>query len=352
MIARSVQHLSGPVRVEGSVDGEHGVRSRPPLAVVASYPIAVVSLLVVTGVIPQQAGILALGQIFLPHLVVAAIILIPVAVFTRHRPLLVGLVVLGIVGSVRFGPEWVSITPMAGGGAALQLASWNLEAGGIPAGEVVAALLEGDADVVALQELTPAVAEAVSADPLLVARFPHQVLMADPGKLGMGLLSRHPVGRPDVIVGVQGFVVEVQPDGPRPIMVVNAHPFPGEIRLIGGLLPVSFDGSRRDAQIALVRDRIDAMIVSGEPFVVLGDYNVVSTEPGFARLAAGLLDSHAEVGNGTGWTWRPSRFDVVGLGLLRLDYAFASPGLGVVASDVECFRSEDHCLLSAVVTLP
>jgi len=71
VIARSRATLVRFSLCRRSADGEAGLRSHLSLAILASYPIAVVSLLVVTSVIPQQAGVLALAQIFLPHLVLA-----------------------------------------------------------------------------------------------------------------------------------------------------------------------------------------------------------------------------------------------------------------------------------------
>jgi hypothetical protein len=63
------------------------------------------------------------------------------------------------------------------------------------------------------------------------------------------------------------------------VAIINGHPLPGSIGLVGGL-PVSFDGSMRDAATAPVRDRIDILLANGQSVIVLGDYNVTPTEPG------------------------------------------------------------------------
>ena len=51
-----------------------------------------------------------------------------------------------------------------------------------PPSAAVAGIADIDADVVALQELTPAFAEAIDADPALLTRYPYRIL--DPAAAG------------------------------------------------------------------------------------------------------------------------------------------------------------------------
>ena len=60
----------------------------------------------------------------------------------------------------------------------------------------------------------------------------------------------------------------------------------------------------------------------GETVIVAGDFNTAPTEPAFEQLVAGLADAHAEVGLGPGWTWRPSRMEGLGLGVLRSTWPY------------------------------
>ena len=61
----------------------------------------------------------------------------------------------------------------------------------------------------------------------------------------------------------------------------------------------------------------------------------------------GCVDAHGEVGQGPGWTWRPSRLESLGIGLLRIDLAIGSPDLAPVSVVEHCGRTGDHCLLEA-----
>jgi endonuclease/exonuclease/phosphatase family metal-dependent hydrolase len=117
-------------------------------------------------------------------------------------------------------------------------------------------------------------------------------------------------------------------------------------------LPVAFDARDRDAALARVRTRIDTLLADGDPVVVMGDYNTAPTEPGYATLAKGLRDVHDEVGFGPGWTWRPSRLESLGVGLLRIDLILAGPGVSPVSTGVDCRAPGDHCIVDASVAVP
>jgi hypothetical protein len=60
---------------------------------------------------------------------------------------------------------------------------------------------------------------------------------------------------------------------------------------------------------------------------------------------------HAEIGLGTGWTWRPSRLERLGIGLIRLDMVLVGPGVEPVTIDVLCLSAGDHCAVTARLTL-
>ena len=79
--------------------------------------------------------------------------------------------------------------------------------------------------------------------------------------------------------------------------------------------------------------------------------NVAPTEPGYQVLAEGLEDVHRAVGLGPGWTWRPSRFEGLGLGLLRIDAVFTR-GLDPLTIATDCSRPGDHCLVRAELAVP
>jgi endonuclease/exonuclease/phosphatase family metal-dependent hydrolase len=85
------------------------------------------------------------------------------------------------------------------------------------------------------------------------------------------------------------------------------------------------------------------------PVLVLGDINTAPTEPEFGRFVAGFADAHAEVGIGPGWTYRPSRLEALGIGLIRIDVVLAGPGLRPIAESATCPPVGDHCLVRATI---
>jgi vancomycin resistance protein VanJ len=335
---------------------QHGRPTRAGLSsalgsVLSVYPNGVVLTALATMVRAPQAGVLALAAIFLPHLCLAAVALAPAAVLLRHRVLRAALVLLTLVTVMRFGPEWVSLPRAAGDRDVLTVATWNPLSGGTDPERVIAEILATDAQVVALQELTPDVADALAGDAGIAARFPHRLLAPEASVLGMGLLSAYPITQEELLSQPPGMHVRLDLGPLGGLVVINGHPLPGSIGGLGGL-PVSFDGTTRDAATGPVRDRIDTFLAHGEAGLVLGDYNVTPTEPGYRRLAEGLRDAHAEAGTGTGWTWRPHRLAGLGIGLLRIDYIMTSPELEPIGTELRCGVPGDHCLLIGRIALP
>lgn len=318
--------------------------------IVAAFSLALVGVSLLNAVAPRQTGVLGLLPILAPHLFLVGLLLLvallPLAVRGRDFLLLGSLTLFVIVTVIRFGDEWVSLPSGGAPDSSLRLVSWNLELGARSPSQAVDALLRLDADVIALQELTNDAAAAIEADPTLRARYPNQVLAPDASVLGIGLLSAYPITQDEVTSEPVLMTAQLDLGGGRQLIVLNAHPLPGNI---GSL---SFDARRRDADLDRVRVRIEALLRGEVPFIVIGDYNVASSEPAYGRLAEGLRDVHREVGFGPGWTWRPNTFEGFGIGLLRIDYVFAGTGVTPRAMDVDCRLPGDHCILNAAVDLP
>jgi endonuclease/exonuclease/phosphatase family metal-dependent hydrolase len=135
------------------------------------------------------------------------------------------------------------------------------------------------------------------------------------------------------------------------IVVHTAHPYPSVIQTITPLrIPVGYDPTERDAVIERVRERVAADLDADVPVVLLGDFNVAPTEPGFDVLTRGLVDAHRAVGNGPGWTWRPSRLEGLGIGVLRIDYVLTS-GFQPLSIETDCRNAGDHCIVTAGLDL-
>jgi vancomycin resistance protein VanJ len=230
--------------------------------------------------------------------------------------------------------------------------TWNIEVDSRPTATTVR-ILEGlQADVIALEELQPNVARAIEADPVLVARYPHRALQPRENVLGLGILSRYPLD--DVSAhwspALESALVSVRDARVR---VLVAHPLHAEIATVSRFrLPIGMDLAQRDADLVTIRSAVDESISGGDPVILLGDLNTAATEPAFDRLTSGLVDVHAAVGEGPGWTWRPIRLEFLGIGLIRIDHVITSPDVQPLAISEQCPAIGDHCLVHAEVAIP
>ena len=138
------------------------------------------------------------------------------------------------------------------------------------------------------------------------------------------------------------------------LTVVVAHPLPGTIdSAAGDLVPIGYDATSRDRQLAQVRAVVDPILAAGEPLLLIGDLNVVDREPGYDTIAHGLTDAQRAVALGPGSTWRPDRLKGLPFGLLRIDYLFSANGVAPVSVGPDCTpRGSDHCLLAGTMALP
>lgn len=328
---------------------------------VALAVLAVLVLSVQQVAAPQRSGVMALAQIGAPHLTLLCILALPLALVRAPqelrmpvRLLRISLIAVLAIGVVRFGPGLISLPPPAPppGATAVTLTSWNLFAGEPSDATVLQLLQASGSDVIGLQELTPRHSRLLTDDPVLAQRYPFRILHPRDGSLGMGLLSRFPMidlgtlDLPPTIwarldLGVEGSVV-----------AVLGHPLPGAIGFAGDL-PVGFDADRRDDAIRRLRSElVDPALARGERVLLFGDFNVTDREPAYGDLTVGLTDAHAEVGLGPGSTWRPASLAWLAVGLLRIDYVFAGPGVLPVAIAADrAPRGSDHCIVQARLSL-
>jgi endonuclease/exonuclease/phosphatase (EEP) superfamily protein YafD len=324
------------------------------VTLLATYPIVIAVPSLLSVVAPQRAGPLALSEVFAPHLLVPVLLLLPIAVISTSRTMRLGVAMALTVGLIRFGPGLVSIPPRPASAdeQVVRVNSWNLEAGAPAIFHLLEQLGATDADIVALQELTPEHAAALEADKEVTNRFPHRALLPRPGVGGIGLLSRFPIA--SATDDVNPVVQEVELHLARgSLTVVNAHPFPPHYRVLQAIpLPFAYDPAQRDADILRIRGPVDRAIAAGRPLLVVGDYNITDRDPGFADLSAGLWDAHRDVGQGPGSTWRPSRLEFLPFGILRIDHLLGGPRTRPLSVGEDCTpRGSDHCILMGSIAV-
>ena len=212
--------------------------------------------------------------------------------------------------------------------------------------DLVSFIRESGADLVALQEVTAEVAEALETD--LADILPYQAVrgLGIPGK---ALLSSYPIthvewlelnpGRPDLLATVDL--------AGHPIDVLVAHPPPPELN--AGIVQPR-EGTYEHF------DRIVEIAAEAEnPFLLVGDLNEVSLQSRHGELESiGLQDVFDAVGSGDGSTY-PNRIpplpDALIEPILRIDYIWASeewlPLSATVGEDV----GSDHLAVIADLAL-
>jgi endonuclease/exonuclease/phosphatase family metal-dependent hydrolase len=229
----------------------------------------------------------------------------------------------------------------------LRVLSWNTFVGGVSQDTLRRMLHEHDVDVVALQEV---IREPVRDDAELLARYPYHLLGDDNTAPGMAILSRFPIlesGVPDLPDEAWDMprIVWVRLDigGGQTALVVNAHPIPPRTFLTDDCRLRCYNRGPRDSQISALRAFVEPLRVSGEPLLVVGDFNVTEREEAYLDLSSGFTDVQRAVGLGMGATWRPGRY-TLGIPVLRIDYMFTNTRVEPLNYALDCRKhGSDHC---------
>jgi endonuclease/exonuclease/phosphatase (EEP) superfamily protein YafD len=328
------------LKIQSSIQGLF--RNRRDL--LALVPLTMAAAVAVSAIWKPGSGILALAVVLEAQLlIVVLVVLAPIAFAVRSRAIGVALVLLLVAGLGRFGSEWISLPNNARHD--LTVLTWNIQEGARTPAELTSALDGETVDLIGLQEVEPDAAAAIGADATLKSHYPYQVLAPAPGSRGISVLSRYPIR--DTAEFTDPSIIELTVEAPRgPVRVIVAHPTPSWITTITPLrIPVDYDPSIRDELIAHVRGHIDAALASGQRLLVLGDYNTSPSEAEYPILTRGLRDTQVEVGDGPGWTWRPSRFTQLPVAFLRIDLQLTAGKIAPASTGVDCSLAGDHCRL-------
>ena len=339
--------LDGMTNLPGS-----GLRSRIGAArrsrwdLLAVLPLALVAFAVVAAVAPPRSGPLALALVLEVYLFILTFaVLAPIALLARARLLGAALLIVLVSGGAFFGSEWVSLPGSGATRHDLAVMTWNLQFGTRSPAQTAAELEGVNVDLIALQELEPDPSAAIERDPIVAARYPYRAMAPGQMASGVAILSRYPIEK--VASTRDPSCLELIVDTPHgPIRVINAHPSHADISTVTPLrLPIDYNPSGRDAEVATVRTRIEAAVAGGQRLLVLGDYNTTSSEPEYSVLTHGLRDTQVQVGEGPGWTWRPSRITFLPVAFLRIDLQLTAGPIFPTSTSVDCSLPGDHCRL-------
>jgi vancomycin resistance protein VanJ len=291
------------------------------------------------------------SNIFAALFFLPLLMLVPAALLMRSRWTYVVTALPLIVFLSLFGGHFVPRVGTAVAGDTLRVVTFNQLFVNTNTGTLLAATRAQHADLVALQELTPPVAEAMQRD--LKTVYPYQILAPSNSVGGVGLLSRYPLEPAAGIDGAQGqwAVLHV---GTQKISVVNVHVhFSGISRIRSkrfGSLPYFrlYDTRGRLSQVDALRQAVRK--VSGG-LIMMGDFNTGDREPGHALLISELHDAFAETGWGFGFTFpNDKRFGpiTIPVPLVRIDYIWTRGSVVPVTAYVNCDDGgSDHCMVVA-----
>ena len=319
---------------------------RSPTDVLAIVPGLLVVWAAASTILPPRSGPSAMFMVFEPLLfIVAIVVLAPLALWRRARTLAAALAVAVILGGCLFGSEWISLPGSGAGRHDISVMSWNVQYGTRSPADQAVQLHDATADIVALLEVEPDASAAIDADTTVAAHYPYRALAPRVGPWGLALLSRYPIS--DVVSTADPSCLDLYVAAPQgKIHVIVAHPNHAAIETVTRLrLPISYDPSARDREIDVVRERIDTALGAGDRLLVLGDFNTAPSEAEYGVLARGLRDTHVEVGEGPGWTWRPSRIDFLPFGVLRIDLQLTAGAIRPASTSIDCSLPGDHCRL-------
>ena len=292
-------------------------------ATVRSLAVGVVGVVVTTIVVRMLTAIVWFGDLLaigLPVVAVGSMAALAACTAARSSRLVrFPFACLGIAAVV------LTYAPRLGTGGdppidPVRLAAANVQWDNLRLGPATAALVDVEADVLVVSELTRA------ADRRLAPAFAYRALSH--GSLGdfghdQGVYSRHPLEVLDVVRGsdVPISTVVVRVDAPHPFVLIGLHlPRP----VLGGDAGdgegvVSFERHRE--LVGHVLELVDELGAGGLPVVVAGDLNLADRTEGYRmatdRLHDAMVDGVAAPTFGRSLPWR-----LLGL---RIDHVFVTP---------------------------
>lgn len=315
---------------------------------VVTYGVIVFLLWLLQWVVSEEVIGMGIIKTVLHLLLLVALLLLPIVLFMRRMWLALVLLPAVIAFFFSYGPYLIPRTEdVPAALPTLRLMTFNIET---PTEDEVATLVQiidtADADIVALQELSPAAATAFEAQ--LGEEYPYRSLHPVEAYAGQGVLSRFPIQedeyfRYEGLPGSLGHQRVVLTIDEQPVVLYNVHPVP----------PVTYKQYLNAApHRKAIRRLIEEIDTEEVPLLLAGDFNMTDHFHGYRELAAQYTDAYREVGEvGLGFTF-PNKDQVPLPAFLRLDYIFYdSPFMGIRSEVWPNSGSSDHAPVIADLAL-
>lgn len=293
---------------------------------------------------PQRAGPVAAFATLAPvFFAVIVVLLLPLAVLRRDAWLAAAVAACSLVGALAYPSP--PAPAAATNGNAITIMTWNLHGESLRGVGLREAIDRWSPDVIVLQEarVEDAAARAVLPDDMTV--FVHPDAATPPGMViatRLPILDQGELTEPPAAWDKRrAFWMEVD-TGSVPLTFVGVHlsiPFPPSS------FPCPYCPTLRDAEISALAEFARARASAGKLVVVAGDFNLTEREVAYDDMA-GLTDA------ARGGTWRVDDRGWLPP-VLRLDYVFVTPRIGVRSTATGCdLSTSDHCPVVVELAVP
>jgi vancomycin resistance protein VanJ len=233
--------------------------------------------------------------------------------------------------------------------------TYNVTRGDPGVEQILSIIQSENADVVALQEVSPELAEAVAQ---LSDRYSYMALHPTPdGYAGSAVLSRYPLSGDEVFPLVEGAhlfqQVAIDVRGAE-IHLLNVHLQPPRLPVRRGgsriLVPSGYDTSTQDRELERLFREMEKL---DGPMIVVGDFNMTDQSPGYRELTKNLEDAYREAGWGFGHTFPDVQVRSIAtpLPVVRIDYVFHTHDMAALRAYVGDRGGPNHRFLVAELSL-
>jgi endonuclease/exonuclease/phosphatase (EEP) superfamily protein YafD len=304
-------------------------RGRRAALIACAVVLGGVAVLAVTRIFGFDDGTyLALPIALLPYFALLTAALLVMLLALRGRWLTVVAAVLLVLQVAWFVPRFVRNNPPVPASAhRIRIGTVNTHRGGVDPLALVSLARDQNLDVLVAEELDAPAIKGLD-DAGLAKLMPYRELHPENDT---SIFSRWPI--------VRGGPLDLPTTWPQTQATVSV--FGHEIPITGvhTYYPVGGPGLWAQDMSAL-------RAVAGRDAIVLGDFNAtVDHSPLRSLLAAGLIDTHAELGRGWAPTW-PAAFPLV-----QIDHVLHGPGLAAVTASEHLLPGTDHRAVVAELAL-
>ncbi len=233
-----------------------------------------------------EAGPLAYVVSMMPWVTLACLVPLGLALLARSRAIVAASLVPLVACAAWLAPLFVADAATHTSGVELRVATANLTYGQADAESVVAMVREHSIDVLAVQELTPAEVEALSAAGLDEV-MPYSAIEPERGYQGVGVWSRLPFESAESLSGFASRAVRISVRvGTEPMTIYTVHP------MAPGVRDHSTWVADMQALGRLLTPRVGAVMVAG-------DFNTTRDHRAFRDLESiGFVDAVDQAGAG------------------------------------------------------